>query len=89
MDVDEFKRFAIWSVLALYFSFFGVYVGVMNNSVERVNVVMSAVCAALILGFIELAVKGYKKSIERFSKKMRAIPMGKFRDGSERDEWQE
>ena len=78
MDVDGFKRFAIWCILVIYSGFVGVYVLLLKNDMETADFIMLGVCVAIIIGFIEIAVKGYKKSMERFSRKIRGMPINRF-----------
>lgn len=82
MNVDDFKRFAIWCILITYSGFVGVYVLLLKNDMETVDFVMLAVCVAIVIGFIEIAVRGYKKSMEGLSRKIRGLPMNRLGVGA-------
>lgn len=83
MNEDKLRKFFIWLILAMYGSYMGLYVLAMGAHIERADIIAVTVCLVVVVGFIEIAVTGYKRSMQRFSRRIREIPMGKYRVGND------
>lgn len=81
MIEDDIKEFVTKFALITYLGYMGVYLLYMRMNSAPMDLIMTTISLGVILLFLEIAVKGYKTSIERLSRKIREIPMGRYGAG--------
>ena len=77
MDIDKLKFLLIKFVMALYIGYIIVYLVQMRHKSNHKGFIVVSICVAVIIGFILLIVLGYKKSMEKLSRRIREMPGNK------------